>query len=448
MRRIQIRLSIGEEPQGMARPQILVLGGNDAIDAVAAAGLTLAGDDAVRRQTAATLIDARGGAASRAHSLMRSVRSALGPRAGLFFAWTEPGVPFEADGFDGVFPSDTPPAFLGARLESALRIAVMADEARLRFETLARFGGAARPPEKVASGPMRVLVFGEPSPAALAISAQLEAGGAECVAAFSSFTAFDYLHDGRFDAVALVTATDAGTAGSFCAALRRNSRLFHVPCTVFAGPDFGEVEALLGRGASDAVVTGVDDAAACLRLLALAEEKRRREALSLAFAAARTASALDPGTGLYNAAFLDAHAARLAARAHETDRPMAVAAVRLSREAHARLPVSSWQLDRVMGQAGSMLGRLVRAEDVAAAIDRTTFAVAFPASEEDAAVVAARRIAAVLECTAFDTGEEGALPVQLTLDVAAAQLGPGESGPSLVRRAVARLPLQGWGGSR
>lgn len=432
----------------MARPQILVLGGNDAIDAVAAAGLTLAGDDAVRRQTAATLIDARGAAAGRAHGLMRSVRAALGPRAGLFFAWTEPGEPFDAEGFDGFFPADTPPAFLGARLESALRIAVMADEARMRFETLARFGGAARPPGQVSSGPMRVLVFAEPSPAALAISAQLEGSGAQCVAAFSSFTAFDYLHEGSFDAVALVTGTDAGTAGSFCAALRRNSRLFHVPCTVFAGPDFGETEGLLGRGASDAVVSGVDDAAACLRLLALADEKRRRDSLSLAFAAARTASALDPGTGLYNAAFLDAHAARLATRAHETDRPMAVAAVRLSREAAERLPATSWMLDRVMGQAGSMLGRLVRAEDVAAALDRTTFAVAFPASEEEAAGVAARRIAAVLECTAFDTGEDGAAPVQLTLDVAAAQLGAGESGPSLVRRAIARLPVQAWRAQR
>lgn len=429
----------------MARPQILVLGGNDAIDAVAAAGLPLAGDDAVRRQTAATLIDARGAAASRAYSLMRSVRAALGPRAGLFFAWTEPGVPFELDGFDGFFPADTPPAFLGARLESALRIAVMADEARMRFETLARFGGAARPPEQVATGALRVLVFGEPSPAALAISAQLESSGVQCVAAFSSFTAFDYLHEGSFDAVAMVTGTDAGTAASFCAALRRNSRLFHVPCTVFAGPDFGEPEALMTRGASDAVVTGVDDAAACLRLLSLAEEKRRREALSLAFAAARTASALDPGTGLYNATFLDAHAARLASRAHETDRPMAVAAVRLSRDSAEILPATSRTLDRVMGQAGSMLGRLVRAEDVAAALDRTTFAVAFPASEEDAAGIAARRIAAVLECTAFDTGEDGAFPVQIALDVAAAQLAPGESGPSLVRRAVARLPIQGGG---
>jgi two-component system, cell cycle response regulator PopA len=424
------------------RPQILVLGGHDAAEAVAAAGFALAGDDAVRRQTGAAIIDARGGAALRAHGLMASLRSALGPRSGLYFAWTEPGQVFEAEGFDGVFTSDIPPAFLGARLESALRIAVMTDEALLRFRTLAGFGGVARPPALQLETSPRILVFGQPSATALSVTAQLEEQGATTVAAFSSFTAFDYLHEGGFDGVAVVAGDDAVLAGSFCSALRRNSRLFHMPCLVLAGRDFGEIGPLLGRGASDAVVAGVDDAAAVLRLMGLVDEKRRRDALSLAFSAARAPKALDPGTGLYNRAFFEAHLAALARRADETDRPLAVAALRFGPLVADPGRVPARVINRVAGQAGSMLGRLVRAEDVAACLGSTDFTVAFPASDEAAALVAAERIAAVLECTAFDSGEgPGAEPLQLRVQLASATLMPGEAGSALIRRALARLPI-------
>lgn len=422
----------------MTKPQVLVLAGDDAADAIVAAGFDLAGNDTAPRQTAAVILDARGQNRLRAITLRQSLAAALGPRAGLFFAWTDPGSDHALEGFDGAFPADTPPPFIAARLGSALRIAVMADEARLRFESLARFGGANRPPQHVRNDPLRVLVYGLPGPHQLAVSAILDALDVDTFAAMTSFTAFDYLHEGGFDAVLMVANDDAPGAKAFASAMRRNTRLFHIPLLVMAGADFGETDPVVERGASDVVIAGTDDEAAVLRLLTLADEKRRREALSLAFAAARTVRAMDTGTGLYGREFFTSHLDCLIRRVGETDGILSLALVEVSQHALPEALKVPGALDRVIGQAGAMLGRLVRAEDVAARLDRGLFAIALPASDEAAARIAAERIAAVLECTGFNPGsDDGA--VTISMNLATASCLPGESAETLIARTSRSL---------
>jgi two-component system cell cycle response regulator PopA len=91
-----------------------------------------------------------------------------------------------------------------------------------------------------------------------------------------------------------------------------------------------------------------------------------------------------------------------------------------------------------------MLSRLVRAEDVAARLDQTTFAVAFPSSDDEAAEIAAERIAAVLECTAFDvqadhTNYSNDQPIQIKLAIASASLLPQENATGLLQRVKGQL---------
>jgi two-component system, cell cycle response regulator PopA len=422
----------------MMKPQVLVMAGDDAADAIIAAGFDLAGEDTAPRQTAAVILDARGDNRTRAINLRNSLAAALGPRAGLFFAWTDPGTDHMLPGFDGAFPADTPPPFIAARLGSALRIAVMADEAKLRFDTLSRFGGAARPPQHMRADALRVLVYGLPGPHQLAVSSILDALDIDTVAAMTSFTAFDYLHEGGFDAVLMVANDDQAGAKAFASAMRRNTRLFHLPLLVMASADFGEIEPVFERGASDVVFAGHDDEAAVVRLLTLADEKRRREALSLAFAAARTARAMDNGTGLYSRDFFISHLDTLIRRVGETDSILSLALVEVSQHNVPDVLKLPGALDRVIGQAGAMLGRLVRAEDVAARLDRGLFAIALPASDEAAAMIAAERIAAVLECTGFNPGsDDGA--VTITMNLATASCLPGESAEALIGRTARNL---------
>jgi two-component system, cell cycle response regulator PopA len=430
----------------MAKPQILVLANDDATIALTAAGFSIAGDDTIRRQTAAIVIEVRGNSGAKAADLARSLRAALGPRAGLFLAWSDNASEYDASVFDGALDSSATSVALAARINSSLRIAVMADEARLRFKSLAKFGGALKPPSLNTSTTPRILVFGPPGPDILRFTAALEARGAQAIAAFTSFTAFDYLHNGDFDGVAIIAHDDMSASLGFCSAMRRNARLFHMPCLVLGSPDFARPEDAIAKGATDFAISGDDDDATAERLLDFVDEKRSRDALALAFAAARAPAAMEQGTGLYGAEFFTSHLDALIARAHETDRPLSITLVRLAPDPITIALAKGRGLDRIVGQAGAMMARLVRAEDVAARIDRTTFAVAFPSSDEEGATIAAGRIGSVLECTAFDTGSDVAAysndaPLQIKLNVASAALSPGESAQDLIGRAQARLPL-------
>jgi two-component system, cell cycle response regulator PopA len=430
----------------MAKPQILVLANDDVSLALTSAGFSIAGDDFIRRQTAAIIIEARGEAGAKAGDLARSLKAALGPRAGLFLAWSDSASEYDTSAFDGSLDCSSTSIALAARINSSLRIAVMADEARLRFKSLAKFGGAPKPPTLNSASTPRILVFGPPGPDMMRFSAALEARGAQAIAAFTSFTAFDYLHDGDFDGVAIVAHDDMSSSLGFCSAMRRNARLFHMPCLVLGSPDFARPEDAIAKGATDFAISGDDDEASAERLLDFVDEKRSRDALALAFAAARAPAAMEPGTGLYGPEFFTSHLSALIARGHETDRPLSVTLVRIAPDPITTALAQGRGLDRIVGQAGAMLARLVRAEDVAARIDRTTFAVAFPSSDEDAAEVAATRIGAVLECTAFDSGNDvtaysNDAPLQIKLNVASAALSSGETAEDLIGRAQARLPL-------
>jgi two-component system, cell cycle response regulator PopA len=431
----------------MAKPNILVLAGDDAAQSLIAAGFSLAGDDAVRRQTAAIVVETRGAAGPKAGDLVRSLKAALGPRAGLFLAWSDASSQFDPSAFDGTLDASTNPVALAARLNSSLRIAVMADEARLRFSSLAKFGGALRPPTLTGGGKPKILVFGIPSPQMLQFNSALEARGATAIASFTSFTAFDYLHDGDFDGVTIMAGDDTAATLGFCGAMRRNARLFHLPCLVLGSPDFAKPDEVIARGASDFGIAGDDDAAAAERLLDLVDEKRSRDALALAFAAARAPNAMDQGTGLYSGDFFEHHLESLAVRAYETDRPLSLALARIAPDDRTIALKAGRGLDRIIGQAGAMLSRLVRAEDVAARLDRTTFAVAFPSSDAESAHAAVSRINAVIECTAFDAGSDimaysNDAPLQIKLHVTSAELLAGERASNLIARALTRLPRE------
>ena len=87
-----------------------------------------------------------------------------------------------------------------------------------------------------------------------------------------------------------------------------------------------------------------------------------------------------------------------------------------------------------MPQIGSMLARLVRAEDTAARLAPEVFALALPAMPGPAARLAAQRIAAVIGYTAFDAGQEKS-PFVVEFEIGCAELQPDEPPSCLLERA-------------
>jgi two-component system cell cycle response regulator PopA len=111
--------------------------------------------------------------------------------------------------------------------------------------------------------------------------------------------------------------------------------------------------------------------------------------------------------------------------------------MRIAEQPERPLLLSGGWIDRAIPQIGSMIGRLVRAEDTAARLGPEIFALALPAAAQGAAKAAAERIAAVIGCTAFDAGETHP-PFTLGFETGAAQVEPGESAAEALERAAAR----------
>ena len=75
---------------------------------------------------------------------------------------------------------------------------------------------------------------------------------------------------------------------------------------------------------------------------------------------------MDAATGLFTRDLFAAHLMRLAAAARARNRPLAVCVLKVAERPEVTVARAGGWLDRAIPQIGSMIGRLVRAEDTAA----------------------------------------------------------------------------------
>lgn len=331
------------------------------------------------------------------------------------------------------------PAQAAMRLEQMTRAAVAEEEFVLRQATFGQHGVPLAAPDMEAA-PLNILTAGAADRRFLALSNALVELGAEVVAAPTPYTAFDYLHERAFDGAVLWGDRSHAPALAIAAGMRRNTRLYHIPLTLYlrdeeAGEALGD---LYRRGFSDVAdpTTPEEDAAA--RVVALARNHRRQQGLRRALDAVRGSDLMDEATGLFSRDLFASHLSRLVDGARVRSRPLSVGVLRVAgRETLEALRAGGW-LEKAMPQVGAMVSRLVRVEDTAARLSSETFALALPATDEASARVTAERIAAVIACTAFDAGKDRS-PFVVELDVGVAQLTADDTAVTLLERAAAGL---------
>lgn len=393
----------------MSKPVILIIGAEDIFQTVAKAGFTTTDkieDVPVNR---AIIIDLRNVDISEAQILLEELRNIKSQKHLQIYGWTEPNASlnqYEIFKFDGLLNEETPLSYIKARLESASRIAAMSREAMTRFNTLAQFGAQPKPSYNLHQIPPKILIYGAPGPDNMRITAILDHLEILCVAAFSSFSAFEYLHNGGFDAVIVFANDDKTGALSFCSALRRNSRLFHIPCLLLVNSDFGNFEDAILKGATDVDFIGVSEENSIIRLMTHIDEKRRRDALKMAFRLAKSDKAIDRASGLYNFAFFKSHLNALIKEALNFKDQVCIIeiTIHVTPQHNPNLEIPDDRRLSVINQVGSMIARLVRTEDTAARIALNRFAIILPFSDKITAFNAGQRICAVLESSAFDIG--------------------------------------------
>jgi two-component system, cell cycle response regulator PopA len=339
------------------------------------------------------------------------------------------------DRFDLAMGGEIHPAQAAMRLDQLVRAAVAEEELALRSETFAnRLMSPLR--ATMSQEPLQVLTVGEPAPKFLALNHDLRLHGVETTGAFTAYTAFDYLHEKRFDAVILWSGETHAEALSIAGGMRRNTRLFHIP-TILAvrpGVEIAAADAY-HRGLSDVVSAHTPAPETALRVVAMARRYRRETAIRDALDLSRFGGLMESATGLFTRDLFAAHLARLAAAAGARRRPLTVAVLRIADRPDAvRARARGW-LDRAVPQIGSMIGRLVRAEDTAARLASDVFALALPAATAAAGRITAERIAAVIACTAFEADDETP-PFAVDFDIGVAQLEPGESAAHALERAA------------
>ncbi len=369
------------------------------------------------------------------------MKTAYGARRLPILALGEPGGAVQSGPFDLVMTPPVHASQVAMRLEAMVRLAVAEEEFELRAKTFSDRGRRLDEPE-VDPSPLQILTVGEPAPKFLALSHALRDLGAETTGAFTAYTAFDYLHERSFDAVVLWAGEMHAEALSIASGMRRNTRLFHVPTILYqrTGTEVGRSEGH-NRGLSDMASAETPEIETARRVVGLARAYRRETAIRRALDRAKSSGLMDAATGLFTRDLFAAHLSRLSKALAARHRPLSVAVLRIAdRPEAAKLRADGW-IDRAIPQIGSMISRLVRAEDTAARLAPDVFALALPAATQAAAKTAAERIAAVIACTAFDAGE-GQPPFTIGFDIGAAEVAPGENAAQALERAAAKAMMR------
>ncbi|MFN3514510.1 MAG: diguanylate cyclase domain-containing protein [Phenylobacterium sp.] len=370
-------------------------------------------------------------------TMARRLKAACAPRRLPVIAIGEPTADLETYDFDLILAAPLHPSQAALRMETLVRTAVAEEEFELRVETFADRGRRLDLPT-TDSAPFHILAIGEPAPQFLALSNALSRAGAEVVGAFTAYTAFDYLHERPFDAVVLWAGDNSQEALSIAAGMRRNTRLYHTPALLYMRQEsYVTMSEAYHRGVSDVASPETPETETAKRVLELARSYRRQTAIRRALEKARASGLMDPATGLFTRDLFAAHLGRLAQAARTRHRPLSVCVLKVADKPDVTAARGGGWLDRAVPQIGSMIGRLVRAEDTAARLGPEVFALALPATGQAAARAAGERIAAVIGCTAFEGGE-GKPPFVVEFDIGVAEVGRAESVVHALEEAAAR----------
>jgi diguanylate cyclase (GGDEF)-like protein len=169
-------------------------------------------------------------------------------------------------------------------------------------------------------------------------------------------------------------------------------------------------------------------------LRGLVAEHRFRRALRSVYTRGRHLETNDSLTGLYSRGFLMAHLDRARQDMAATGEPFAVCALSVPDLAGINAAHGYAGGDRVLRQVGAMIGRLSRAEDLAARCG-CHMVLVMPGTDADAALAPSRRIAGVVRATDLGLPDGGRLRVDLAERLVA--LDPDEATDDLMRRLLA-----------
>lgn len=311
-----------------------------------------------------------------------------------------------------------PPAHItqiANRVSSMIRLGQMEREILRRVDTLRDdFNIDYSLTDEALRNPFRILFIGKASPDFMVIINALQKKNVEVVAAFTSFSAFDFLHERTFDAVVMNALKQSEPALTISETMRRNAKLFHVPTLFLVDPDnFNDHDLAYQKGARDIISSGAETEEISGRILELANYHRIHSQLKREFGSVGGKECLDTETGVFNEAFFCAHLRRVCETMRATKEPMSLMAIRVRPSAHFEVPET--KVTEAIAQIGAMLKSLVRMQDITARLERDIFMIAFPGQNRASVAPVIDRISSIVDCAAFESGdaEKGAFTMSM-----------------------------------
>ncbi|MEE2524977.1 hypothetical protein V0U79_01250 [Hyphobacterium sp. HN65] len=339
------------------------------------------------------------------------------------------------EGFDGWLRRPVSPVQLANRIQSLRRLWVMEDIARRRKAACQVFGHTIHD-DSLGDRQPTVLFVGEATARFMAIRHALAANGTGMIAAFSSFSAFDYLHERPFDAVILNALEKQDLAFTISSAMRRNARLYHTPVLLLTPSGrFEAADEAFARGVSDILPAEAEPEEISGRVLRLAEERRRRRHAKTILENCRARATVDHEFGLFRNRFALAHLQELLVSTNQNRKSTGLVLMAIEPPDNT----ISWErFHAAQQQFASMLRHLLRAEDFPAQLRPNLFAAVLPYTGREGALCVAERITAVAECTAFDS-DDPLHPFRLNVNCEALEAAGEETAEALVERGMQLL---------
>ena len=317
-------------------------------------------------------------------------------------------------GFDSTLFAPVHASQIANRVNALIRLGVMDGEISRRLQTLREnFGETPNIGDLSPDRKFRVLFIGKACPSFMVVINALQDKGVEVTAAFTSFSAFDYLHGDLFDAVVMNALSSTEPAFSISEAMRRNSRLYHTP-TLFLvdGDTFEYHDAAYERGARDIINQGADAGEISGRILELANYHRIHEQMKTDFSAVAMKVATDESGTAFSRKFLQAHLPRILRDAAEAHQPVTLMGLKLI--ADCVDDVTNAAIETAYVKTTELINNLVRMQDVVCRWDKDKFVLAFFNTNEAEAKTILKRIQALLDCTVYDSGIADGSPLSIS----------------------------------
>ncbi len=341
----------------------------------------------------------------------------------------------QTDLFDSVIFPPAHHSQIATRVNSMVRLQEMENEIAARVATLSEsFAVQTTLKDNMIETGYRILFIGQASPDFMVIINALQKKNVEVVAAFTSFSAFDYLHEETFDAVVMNALEGPEPAMTISETMRKNSRLYHVPTLFLVNEDnFVDHATAFERGARDIISAKSPEPEISARILELANYHRIHNQLKNEFGSLGGENCLDSESKVFNQAFFEAHMKRTCETNIARGTNLSIIALKL--KSNAGPDVVKAREDRAYAQVGSMLKNLVRMHDVVARLDFDTYMVAFSGLPKSMTYSIQSRIMSIVQCAAFESGNANKVAFTINMDCNIVEFNPEETSGNFINRA-------------